>query len=293
MIARMIIMWRVAQYQLRVNRSAVLLACLAGLLLSLGRSFELASLAQTVGGRGLSLGDCLAFLIVGSSQPSPDPHAVSAPVMLRIPYAWLLLTLIPLALVAQVGKGGVSGLVASGGRAKHWAGRCAACFLMCCLYWLAALGGCIVFVALGGLDASLETSPWFPDAAGLSRETLPEAPYDAAAPLVSTCALSCALALAQLTISEAVGPRMGFIFSAAILAGSVYSMTPLLLGNFMMAARSTVFVVSHQIVLTEGTLQAGLSPGLGVVVACALAAASVTAGTMAATHKDYRGSVSR
>lgn len=293
MIARVRAAGRVAWRQLRMGRRALLLACSIGALLALGRCVELLSLADAVGGEGASLGDCLAFVVMGSSQPSPAPSTVSLPISLRVPYAWLVLVLTPSALVAQAGGEDVGGLVASGERMAHWAGRCASCLFECVLYWLVVLGCCAAFSALVGLDSSLAPSSWLPDAAGLSRETLPGPPYEAVSPFASACAMSCALMLAQLALSESIGVRMGFSLVAAVVAGSVFSMTPVLLGNFMMAARSTVFVVPYQVESDGGLLRAGLSPGMGVVVACVLAVVSVVVGAAVAARKEYLGSVQR
>ena len=105
--------------------------------------------------------------------------------------------------------------------------------------------------------------------------------------------MTLALSLAQLAIAELAGGMAGLIAVAVILAGSVFLMTPLLPGNYLMCARSTVFVVPWRVEVQGGLLQAGLDPTAGIAVAFLLGLAACLAGAYRARSRELLGGVGR
>ncbi len=302
---------RCALHRLRAGRLVLVLACLVAALVGAGQCAGLvSSLAWYVPGgaddytallgqdNGLvaGLGDYLANLVLGRPQPAPFSGAVSVREVLQIPFGWLVCVLLPAVVTALLS--GSEGertpvLVATGSRVGDWLGRCLAALAGCALVWATLALVCVVItLALGG-ELTLRASEWFCDVAGVARETMTVPPHDVGPALAGVVAVSGALALAQLAISELAGPRPAFLIVAALVSGSVFLMTPALPGNLMMLARSAVFVVSHQVEVTGGFLQAGIEPWVSCVMAATLAAAALVVGAAVAGRRSYLGSDAR
>lgn len=161
------------------------------------------------------------------------------------------------------------------------------------LIFLAEAAACLLATVLTGGAFGATPSSWFADVAGLSRETLPAQIVGVADFALSYGLLCVALALIQLALAEFVGALPALFVLAAYLVGSIFLMRPVLLANFMMAARSTAFVVPWQVEVQEGLLQAGVSPIVGIVVAVLLGALSCFLGLWRATAMEFYGGIGR
>ena len=134
-----------------------------------------------------------------------------------------------------------------------------------------------------------ECSTWLADVCGLVRETLPAKRIGLPLFIVNCVCVQASLALFQQTLGEFVGSAGGLLAVVAILSGSVFLMSPALLGNYLMCARSTVFVVPWQVEVQQGALQAGLSPVVGITGSLIVCLASSVAGCRRAASFDYLG----
>lgn len=283
-------------YGLRTFPVPLAAVCAIGAVIAVGMCLAVTVQAELYGAQGLSLGDYVAHLLMGMRQPQPVTGGISMQVLPRIPFGWMAVTLLPHALVARCSRvrgASVGAVVACGDRVGGFLGRCCATMCQVWLYWMAMLATCATYAVATGGSMSFEPSAWLALLADIPAESLASPPRGALAFWMASCCVSCALALAQLVISEAIGASVGFAVAAALVAGSLFSTMPALFGNFMMAARSTVFVVRYQVEAEGGMLHAGLSPELAAATASGLAIASIVAGAILAAQRDYRGSVSR
>lgn len=285
---------RVLCWTIRARLPLAVLVCLAGMLVAAGECLIFSATVERLGIVGEpTLGDALAFLLRGLAQPDTVSDRIPVAVMMRLPFGWIALVLLPSVLVIMTSALRPDELVASGNRGGHWLGRCGALLAFLALYWLSVLLVCAAYAAAMEGDLSFRASAWLPDVAGFSRETLTEPPYRVAPMIACAVSVSCAVSLGQLAALEVAGPYFSFLFAVVILAGSVFAMTPVLFGNYMMSARSAVFVVPHQVEVEGSLLQAGLDSAQGVVVALAVAALAVATGGVVVRRRDYLGSVKR
>lgn len=242
------------------------------------------------------LGDFLAFAFLGSSQPDPLSATVSAARSVSIQFGWLALVLLLPAwthLFCRAMHRREVPTVLSGGRLGVWAARCVTATAAGTLVFLAKLLTCLVATVATGGPLSVECSLWFADVAGLARETLPETCAGLPAFLAGFACMSLVLMLVQLAVAEVADDVASLVAVVALLAGSAFLMSPVLLGNFLMCARSTVFVVPWQVEVQGGLLQAGLSPLAGIAVALLLGLAACLVGGASARSRELFGGADR
>lgn len=240
--------------------------------------------------------DFLAYAFLGSRQPDPLGAAATATRFITVPFGWLVPVLIPQAwtfLFAVFMRCREAPEVLCGSRSAMWPCRCLATAGGVGLICLVQIAVCLLAVVVAGDAVNGSVSAWFADVAGLSRETLPAQVEGLSAFVVAYVVMCVGLALAQLAIAEFAGALPGLVALAAYLAGAVFLMSPVLLGNYLMAARSTVFVVPWQVEVQEGLLQAGLSPATGVVMGVILGAVSCLLGLWRAKTMEFYGGAGR
>lgn len=275
--------------------------CVATLLAALVVTAQCADLAGRVAlyappGARPGFADFLAYALLGSRQPDPLGVTVSAARIITVPFGWLVLALLPQAWTFLFSMSLVrreAPEVLCGSRSAMWFSRCLVVFGGVVLIFLAEAAACLLATVLTGGAFGATPSSWFADVAGLSRETLPAQIVGVADFVLSYGLLCVALALIQLALAEFVGALPALFVLAAYLVGSIFLMRPVLLANFMMAARSTAFVVPWQVEVQEGLLQAGVSPIVGIVVAVLLGAVSCLLGLWRATAMEFYGGIGR
>lgn len=253
------------------------------------------SLYAPAGSRA-GLGDFLAFALLGSAQPDPLSATVGAARVLSLPFGWLVLVMLPqtwACLFCRSMRRREVPVVLAGSRRELWVSRCVTAALSVLVVLLVELLTCtIVAVATEGAIFA-ECSSWFADVAGLPRETLAVACEGLLVFLLAFSCMSIALVLAQLMLSELLGDLAGLLAAVALLAGSVFLMAPLLPGNYLMCARSTVFVVPWQVEVQGGLLQAGLDPLLGIAFALAIGIVAFLLGGRHARSHELLGGADR
>lgn len=83
-----------------------------------------------------------------------------------------------------------------------------------------------------------------------------------------------AISLMQLVLSMMIKPQFAYLLIAAYLFAGAYKQSPVLIGNYAMAARSNLLVTT------------GLSPGLGALICLWIILISVTVGYIFFQRKD-------
>lgn len=230
-----------------------------------------ASAAQGAG--PLSFGDYLVAAFFGMKEyffELRDPF--------NFPALWMLVFLVIAYLTLNYPYEDLMGsgkheLVESGNRSLWWFSKC--CWVVASVllfYAAAAFGVFLVALAAGGsLDLSL--SPSLPALLDFGSAILP-APWNIAGLLLLFPAMTMALCLLQLLLSLAMKPMPSFFCSIAILFFSAYFKEPFLPGNYLMAARSEVFIAS------------GMSAVEGAGIALGMAIVSVLCGWALFLNKD-------
>ena len=239
-----------------------------------------------------SLADFCAFALMGTSQPEPFSLTVSASRFVSIPFGWLVLVMLPQTFVCLLGMGAGRlrvALVLGGSRRHAWASRCVVAIVGTLLVVAVELLACLLAAVLAGGGLRLECSEWLADVSGLSRETLPTTFTGLPAFLACCACVQAALALLQMALGEYAGPVNGFLAVVVLLAASVFVMSPALLGNFLMCARSSVFVVPWRVEVQQGALRAGLDPAWGMVASAVAGALLYAAGHRQSVRRDYLG----
>lgn len=281
---------RGASQTLRAGVSCGAAALLAGVLVSCSFCIDLLlrMRAQDIEAH-VTWGDMLAFLLKGANPPDPSTSRVSVLVAIAPPFGWLALFLVPTLLVLLVCRSRQSFLVALGSRGGYWGARCVAALCFVLMYWAVVAGSAAVMACLAGGTLDLGVSAWLPDTAGFARERLLPGPYDIKALTLEALLISAAMAVAHLAVSEVTGRLVSAMLFAASLGASVVAESPVLLGNYMMAARSSVFVGGSRAVQLGPASNMGFSPYWGVVLAGALLTVAVIAGGAVALRRDLLG----
>ena len=215
----------------------------------------LASLECSVRLRALELGpgtwgDYLLCLFGGMEPPRG---------LFQAPFLWLLLHLgilfftLPY-LRDDLGDLGQQLLLRAGNRTAWWLSKCLWNAAAVVLFYLIAWAAVFLWASLRGAAWTLAVSPALP---GLLAAGLPQAagsPWDMALeltllPLLVTLSLS----LTQMLLCLILRPTLSYVVSIVVMNVSAYCPSPLLLGNYAMALRSSK-VMEHGVSLGAGLL---------------------------------------
>lgn len=222
--------------------------------------------------KGFTLGDALSACLGGIPVFDPERD-----LRFRFPATWMLMllaiTYVTLSYPYHDLMGfGTHVLVSCGSRWVWWFAKCAwvvLASLACCLIvGLVCTGFCAVVGLRFDLtltsDAARTLYMWIDPGTSLALGA-----FAASAPCMVV-----ALVLVQLAASLVLRPVLSFGTTAAVLLASAYCFSPLLPGNYLMAAR------------TEGVIATGTSPLVGTLFALVLAVAGVMLGGVRFSHMD-------
>lgn len=224
----------------------------------------------------MTFGDMVVSVLGGIMKYEPDKGDV-----FRFPAAWSLLLMamayVPLSYPYRDLMGfGKSVLVASGSRISWWLSKClwvVAATLTSFAVFLALSAGAALLVG-GGLSPTISSG--LPTLAGFMAMTSPIS-CDLPAFLAVALVVICSLCLLQTALSLAVRPVLSFAFTAALLLASAYVYSPLLLGNYLMVAR------------TAGVAEEAMDPTTGLALAVVVGMASVIGGGAYFSRMDCAG----
>ncbi len=224
-----------------------------------------------------TLGDLLLSLFAGIDFYYPG-NAV--PFSLPVAWMFLILMIMYLALdypTADLNSVGVNSLVLGSSRNLWWFSKClwviSTVLVFCAIILLLSF---LVTVSCGGaltLVAHSET----PQILAFNMANLGEAPWDTERFLFSIPIILVALALVQLFLSQILRPIPGFACLAVLVFLSAYYDNSLLLGEYLMAARSSVYVLD------------GFSPEVGSLYAAMVGLWAALFGALFFSQQDILG----
>lgn len=192
----------------------------------------------------LSLGDTLIYLLSGITFYEPDPQRDFP---FTIPNTWLVVFLLCSYITLEYpfedleGQGEISVLV-SGSKTKWWLSKCIWVVLATISYLLVLMLAAALGTLIANGSLSLEVHPETLQGIKEFENNLVEAPWNMPVLLLSVIVVSCSFNLIQLFASIVVKPLPAFGAIATLYILSAYFSNPLLLGEYLIAARSTVFV---------------------------------------------------
>lgn len=222
----------------------------------------------------LSFGESFVVLFSGMDFYYPGNG-----VPFSLPVEWMFVVLLALFLtldypLSDLEAVGANALVAGGSRSAWWVAKClwvlAGVVAFCCSVFVAVALATLVMGGGFSLDirADLLVALAF-DTGGLTASSWDIVPFFVSVPL-----LLCALCLVQLLLSFIVRPLVGFGCMAALLFCSAYYANVLLPGEYLMAARSVVFLVD------------GYQIATGVLLAFLLGAWAMVSGLLLFRERD-------
>lgn len=224
----------------------------------------------------MTFGDMVVSVLGGIMKYEPDKGDV-----FRFPAAWSLLLMavayVPLSYPYRDLMGfGKNVLVASGSRISWWLSKClwvvAATLASFTMFLVLSAGAALM---VGG-NLSLAISTGLPTLAGFMAMTSPIS-CDLPAFLAVAAVVICSLCLLQMALSLVVRPVLSFALTAGLLLTSAYVYSPLLLGNYLMVARTT------------GVAQEAMDPATGFALAVVVGVASVVCGGAYFSRMDCMG----
>lgn len=222
-----------------------------------------------------SLGDYLVSFVAGSKTYSFSPEEP-----FRFPIAWAALLMLgayatlwyPYRDLMGMGK---HLMVSMGSKWTWWLSKCA--WVVCSVVLFCLIGlvvACVCTVVLGG-SLSLDVSGPLPSILDFNLADVAYAPQGVGLFLfVAVPVALVALCLVQLTASLLLRPVLGYAVTMALLLLSLFYENPWLLGNELMAARSTSLLIE------------GIPPLSGLVVSATFAVLAVVLGGMLFSWMD-------
>lgn len=228
------------------------------------------SFRLTFGDLSLSLFAGIDFYYPGSGVP------------FVLPVEWMFLILLVLYItldypLSDLYSVGVNSLIAGSSRSMWWLAKClwviTSVMVFYCIILLLVLF--ITLVSSGILSFQIHSE--VPQALAFNVGNLKEAPWDVMTFFIVVPVFLCSLASLQLFMSLLIRPVPSFVCMAIVLFLSAYCSTDFLAGEYLMAARSSVFIVD------------GFSPGIGIVFAVLLGLWSVLFGILFFSQQDILG----
>ena len=192
----------------------------------------------------LSLGDYYVNTFTGIkwSEFRPDRLVV-------LPFMWLTVILSILYFTLHYTYKDLEGIgkhliVLSGSRLKWWYTKCLWVFFTVLLFFFSWLVVTVIWflVTQGNLDFTISSniSIFF----GLRPEMMTQPPWAITDFIIVTFLMILALCMLQMLVTLYLSPILSFISSISILILSIHINNPFMIGNYLMATRSKVFVFS-------------------------------------------------
>ncbi len=221
-----------------------------------------------------SLGDILVSFTAGSKQFEFD---YGEPV--AFPVAWMTVYAVMLYVVLWYPWRDLEGmgahiLLASSSRWLWWLSKCA--WVACCAiaFWSIAFIVAFLWILISHGEAALDVAWNLPVILELRLAQVPSEVQGVPLFLLGVVPLTISLCLMQLCLSLFMKPQVAFAALFSLLFLSAYVFHPLLMGNYLMAARS------------ECLMMGGCSPVEGFLLALAISGISIVAGGFAFSRRD-------
>lgn len=229
---------------------------------------------EVVRAEGATVGDYLLFFIAGI--PVYDPKDQE---QFMFPVLWLLVILTaaffclyyPYENLKQSGR---TMLYLSNSRSVWWFSKCTWVTCSVAVFFIIAYFATALTAVISGARLTLETTTYSPYLIGFGVRSLKDGPWNILPLLFALPFITLAACLLQLTLSMVFKPIFSYIAASMLLLASSYFSTPLLIGNYAMAARSSYF------------MEGGFELPVGIILAAVLITASVLVGWGVFKRKD-------
>lgn len=207
--------------------------------------------------------DNVSSLFAGMPQISQSISSNAALPKIKIPFAWLILVLLPhlmcfLAVSRSLRKDMY--LVMSSSKSCYPILLTVSCVTATGLYWIIAGVVILLFTLLHGGEILPSTTISLEILEGFDASTLPENTISII-PLIGSLFIS---SLSLITLQCSAGlfikewPPLFLIISWIV--SSIFKLHPILIGNYMMFSRSSLYIDSTSREIVEGNLCAGVNP---------------------------------
>ncbi len=200
-----------------------------------------------------SIGDCLLFLYGGAKEYVPKTGEV-----FEMPYLWLVNHLLILYFTLNYTDNDLTGfgqqlIYRSGGRVIWWLSKCIWNIIMVSGFYII---GIIITLLLGinNAEFTLDISEHISYVVNFGDQLKQNHTQKIALEILLLPILySVAISLLQMSLTLLFKPIFSYIVSSSICLSSAYKLTPILIGNFSMAARNDKIVNN------------GVSSALGII----------------------------
>lgn len=207
--------------------------------------------------------DNVSSLFAGMPQISQSISSNAAMPKIKIPFAWLILVLLPhlmcfLAISRSLRKDMY--LVMSSSKSCYPILLTVSCVTATGLYWIIAGVIILLFTLLHGGEILPSTTISLEILEGFDASTLPENTVSIV-PLMGSLFIS---SLSLITLQCSAGlfikewPPLFLIISWIV--SSIFKLHPILIGNYMMFSRSSLYIDSASREIVEGNFCAGVNP---------------------------------
>lgn len=224
-----------------------------------------------------SLGELIISLYGGMDFYYPDSG-----MPFSMPVEWMFVVLLVLFLsldypLSDLSSTGQNALVMSSSRTAWWLAKCFWVLFMVIIFcFIVLLAALLITLCMGG-SLSLDISSTFPSILAFNTSNLTTPAWNIGSFLVAVPIWLCALCLVQLFLSLAIRPLPAFGCIAVFLFLSAYYANPLLPGEYLMAARSAIFLMDGYQTIT------------GLVFALVLAGWAIVSGIFTFKQCDFYG----
>ena len=197
----------------------------------------------------------------------------------RFPAAWALAVLVGLCLtlgypVRSAGGMGILTTVACGSRGRWWLAKCTWTLIALALYGLVAVSVAVLAAVVSGGTPGFTIHEELPTILGFRPSQTAPGPYDPLPFFAALALVGVGLALVQLALAMAFAAPVAFGCNVAALFLSAFYCSPWLVGNYLMAARSSVFMTG------------GMELWQALLAALFLGVASIVCGGLWFARKD-------
>lgn len=267
-------------HDLRAGRSSLLCSVGLGFLMSLMVSVGFWTKARLFGidPLNLSLGDYLTNYLAGViAQGLNLTGGGGKPFYL--PATWMLTMLLPCYATLwyprkDLESEGAQILLRAGSRMAWWLAKCAWVALAVSAYWVAGYACQCVFAQMSGATLNIGITGSLSRLLALGEGSIDVWGQSVAPMMPTVVAVSVSLALAEHAADNWCSPAWGFCLVAALLFLSALLPESALIGNFLMAVRSSSIVAG------------GASPVVGVCFSVAITVVALLVGSVSFRQGD-------
>lgn len=187
---------------------------------------------------GFTLGEYFMYLYGGIKKYVPTPGEP-----FKVPYLWLLNHLLILYFTLNYTSADLNGfgqqtIYRSGGRVTWWLSKCSWQVIAICMYYFASWAVLVLLAVASRETISLEITQNVHLYLDFGKTLIPFEQIDLSTELLLLPLLfTVSIGLMQLTLSIIIKPAFAYIISATICIMSSHTQSPLLFGNYAMAAR--------------------------------------------------------